>query len=225
MSLQEKLSAFKAQFESGQPPFEAVPAAAHEVMRRATNELRASGIAERFVRSGPAPAFALEDANGKLVSLADLLTKGAVVLSFYRGAWCPYCNIELQELERHAARIRAAGATLVTVTPQSAANSRKVIEQHKLSYPMLSDPGNAVAEQYGLRFRLPDYLIELYKQFGVDLLAFNGDPNWTLPMPARLVIDRRGEIRYAKADPDYTRRPEPEEVIPVLEGLTRTAAA
>ncbi|GAB2176035.1 peroxiredoxin-like family protein [Dongia sp. agr-C8] len=224
MSLQEKLSAFKARFESGQPPFEAVPAAAHEVMQRALDELRASGIAERAVRSGPAPVFALEDANGMRVSIGDLLMKGAVVLSFYRGAWCPYCNIELQELELHAARIRSAGATLVTVTPQSAANSRKVIEQHKLSYLMLSDPGNAVAEQYGLRYRMPDYLVALYRQLGVDLPAFNGDPSWTLPMPARYVIDRQGEIRYAKADPDYTRRPEPLEVIPVLEALTRSAA-
>lgn len=225
MSLQEKLSAFKAKFESGQPPFEAVPAAAHGVMKRALEELRASGIAERVLRTGPAPVFALDDANGLRISLADLLMKGAVVLSFYRGAWCPYCNIELQELERHAARIRMAGATLVTVTPQTAANSRKVIEQHKLSYPMLSDPGNAVAAQYGLRFQMPDYLIELYKQFGVDMPAFNGDPSWTLPMPARFVIDRQGQIQYAKADPDYTRRPEPDEVIPVLESLTKTAAA
>lgn len=224
MSLQEKLSAFKAKFESGQPPFEAVPAAAHAVMKRALEELRAAGLAERALKSGAAPLFALEDAYGKRVSLADLLMKGAVVLSFYRGAWCPYCNIELQELELHAARIRGAGATLVTVTPQTAANSRKMIDQHKLSYPMLSDPGNAVAEQYGLKFRLPDYLVALYKQFGVDLPSFNGDQSWTLPMPARFVIDRQGQIRYAKADPDYTSRPEPDEVIPVLEGLMKTAA-
>jgi peroxiredoxin len=224
MSLQEKLFAFKAQFESGQPPFEAVPAAAHEIMKRATEELRAAGIADRVPSSGPAPLFALEDAHGMRVNLADLLMKGAVVLSFYRGAWCPYCNIELQELELHATRIRGAGATLVTVTPQTAANSRKMIEQHNLSYLMLSDPGNAVAAQYGLKFGLPDYLVALYKQFGVDLPTFNGDPSWTLPMPARFVIDRQGQIRYAKADPDYTRRPEPDEVIPVLEGLTRTAA-
>jgi len=224
MSLQEKLSAFKAQFESGQPPFEAVPAAAHAVMKRATDELRASGIAERVLTSGAAPLFTLDDANGVLVSLGDLLQKGAVVLSFYRGAWCPYCNIELQELERHAARIRAAGATLVTVTPQTGANSRKIIEQHKLGYPMLSDPGNAVAAQYGLRFQMPDYLIALYQQFGVDLPAFNGDSSWSLPMPARFVIDRQGRIRYAKADPDYTRRPEPDEVMPILESLAKTAA-
>jgi peroxiredoxin len=224
MSLQEKLSAFKAQFESGQPPFEAVPAAAHQIIKRALDELRASGIEQRFVRSGPAPLFTLDDADGNRVGLGDLLAKGPVVLSFYRGAWCPYCNIELQELERHAARIRAAGATLVTVTPQNGANSRKVIAQHKLSYPMLSDAGNAVAAQYGLRFQMPDYLIALYKQFGVDLPAFNGDQTWSLPMPARFVIDRQGMIRYAKADADYTKRPEPDEVIPVLETLTRTAA-
>jgi peroxiredoxin len=225
MSLQEKLSAFKAEFESGRPPFAAVPAEAHAIMKRAVAELAASGIAERVRRTGKAPDFELHDAFGAPIRLGDLLMKGAVVLSFYRGAWCPYCNIELQELERAAGRIRAAGATLVTVTPQGAANSRKLIEQHKLSYLMLSDPGNAVAEAYGLRYRMPDYLVALYKQLGVDLPVFNGEASWTLPIPARFVIDREDEIRYAQADPDYTRRPEPTEVLPVLEGLRKTAVA
>jgi len=224
MSLQAKLSAFKAQFQSGQPPFEAVPAAVHAVMQRATDELAASGITERVRRSGQVPDFILEDANGTMVRLADLLAQGTTVISFYRGAWCPYCNIDLQELELNAAAIREAGAALVAITPQTPPNSRRLIAQHKLSFLILSDPGNAVAAQYGLRFRMPDYLIELYKQLGVSLPAFNGDESWTLPMPARFVIDRHGEIRYAEADPDYTKRPEPADLLPVLRELKAKAA-
>jgi peroxiredoxin len=225
MSLQEKLSAFKARFQSGQPPFERVPSGVHDIMKRATDELVASGAAARVRKSGPAPAFELKDADGQTVRLADLLAKGPAVLSFYRGVWCPYCNIDLQELEHHADRIRATGAALIAITPQTAANSRKLIAQHKLTFPILSDPGNVVADRYGLRFRLPDYLVDLYKQLGVDLPAFNADSSWTLPMPARFVIDRQGQIRHAEADPDYTRRPEPEGLLPVLQRLNSAATA
>ena len=225
MSLQEKLSAFKAQFQSGKAPFERVPPGVHDIMKRATDELAASGIAQRVRRTGMAPIFELQDAEGATVRLVDLLSKGPVVLSFYRGVWCPYCNLDLKELELYVDRIRAAGATLVAITPQTAANSRKSIAEHKLSFPILSDPGNAVAERYGLRFRMPDYLIELYKQFGVDLPTINGDGSWTLPMPARFILDRQGQIRYAETDPDYTRRPEPQDLLPVLEALRSKATA
>jgi peroxiredoxin len=172
------------------------------------------------VRSkGLAPAFELEDAHGTVVRLADLLATGPVVLSFYRGVWCPYCNLDVQALENYAARIAATGATLLAITPQTGANSRKLIATHGLSFPILSDPGNAVADQYGLRYRLPAYLVDVYKQLGVDLAVINGDDSWTLPIPARFVIDRRGLIRYAEAHPDYTQRPEPGDLLPVLRGL------
>jgi peroxiredoxin len=159
------------------------------------------------------------------VRLEGLLASGPVVLTFYRGVWCSYCNLDLQELEQYAPRIRWTGATPIAITPQSVANSRKSIAEHKLSFPILSDPGNEVAERYGLRFRMPDYLIDLYKQFGVDLPAFNGDGSWTLPMPARFVIDRHGRIRYAEASTDYTRRPEPEELLLTLRALMNETAA
>ena len=224
MSLQEKLSAFKTQFQSGEPPFDKVPAAVHEVLQRATDALIASGAAQRVPRAGAAPGFELKDAEGATVRLADLLEKGPAVLSFYRGVWCPYCNLDLQELELNAPALRATGATLVAITPQTASNSRRSIAQHKLTFPILSDPGNAVAERYGLRYRLPDFLIDLYRQLGVDLTVFNGDGSWTLPIPARFVVDREGRIRYAEADPDYTHRPEPADLLPILEQLARERA-
>jgi peroxiredoxin len=194
-------------------------------MQRATDEIAASGIAKRVRKSGAAPEFKLKDAGGVDVSLAALRKSGPVVLSFYRGVWCPYCNLDLKELELTAPAIKAAGATLVAITPQLPVNSRKSIAEHRLSFPILSDPGNAVAAEFGLRYRLPDYLIELYKQFGVDLPTINGDDSWTLPIPARFVIDRQGEIRHAEADPDYTQRPEPSDLLPVLQGLGKTVAA
>jgi len=225
MSLQEKLSAFKTQFESGQPPFDGVPPAVHEIMKRATNELIASGAADRVLRSGPAPDFDLHDAHGERIRLTDLLASGPVVVTFYRGVWCSYCNIDLEALEQQADAIRGFGASLVTITPQTAANSRKSINDKNLSFPLLSDPGNAVAELYGLRFRLPDYLIEVYKQLGVDLPTINGDASWTLPQPARFVVDAQGQIRHAEAHPDYTRRPDPETLLPILEALKTAAVA
>ena len=225
MSLQEKLSAFKAQFQSGKPPFEQVPPGVHAIMKRATDELIASGAAERVLSGGQAPDFALMNAGGETVRLGGLTAAGPVVLSFYRGIWCPYCNIDLKELELHADRIRAMGATLVAITPQTPVNSRKLIAEHRLSFQLLSDPANSVADRYGLRYRLPDYLIELYKQLGVDLPAFNGDGSWSLPIPARFVIDRHGQIRYAEAHPDYTVRPEPAALLPVLSGLRNPAIA
>jgi len=225
MSLQEKLTAFKAQFQSGKPPFEGVPASVHDAMQRATNELIASGAGQRVRRTGPAPQFELLDSNGALVRLADLLAAGPVVLNFFRGVWCPYCNIDLHALESCADEIAKAGATVVTITPQTAANSRKVIAAHGPTFPILSDPGNAVASRYGLRFQLPAYLIAVYKQLGVDLSVINGDDTWTLPMPARIAIDSRGLIRFAEAHPDYTKGSEPADLLPVLREIQRAGAA
>ena len=225
MGLQDKLDAFKARFQSGLPPFAGLPADTHALMRRATEELQASGLAARAVTSGAAPPFDLEASGGGRVRLAELLQAGPLVLSFYRGIWCPFCNLDLAELEAHAPAIRAAGASLLAITPQSPAHSRKLVADHRLGYPVASDPGNEVAARYGLRFRLPDDLIDLYQRLGVRLPAFNLDESWTLPMPARYVIDRGGKIRYAVVSPDYTVRPDPNEVLPTLERLATERVA
>ena len=224
MSLQDKLDAFKANFESGGPPFNA-PASIHEPMRRATAELVASGAAKRAAKIGDkAPAFVLKDPDGKDVSSADLLSHGPLVLTFYRGVWCPYCNLDIQALQDALPELEKHGARLVAISPQTAANSRRLIREHKLTFAVLSDPGNEVAAAFGLRFKLPDYLIDLYKNgFKNDLAVVNGDASWTLPMPARFVIGRDGKILYAEVNPDYTRRPDPEELIPALQKLKAAA--
>lgn len=220
MSLQDKLDAFKADFEAGKPPYN-VPYSVIETMHRATAELIASGAAQKALKAGDkAPAFTLNDPDGKPVSSADLLRQGPLVVTFYRGVWCPYCNMELQALQTALPDIRQAGANVVAISPQVAANSRKSVRQNKLEFPILSDTYNDVAAAFGLRFVLQDYLVELYKSLKNDLPAFNGDPSWTLPMPARYVIAPDGIIVYAEVNPDYTRRPDPSEMLPVIRKAT-----
>ncbi|GAN69523.1 peroxiredoxin-like family protein [Acetobacter orleanensis] len=216
MSLQAKLDAFKADFEAGKPPYN-VPPAVIEVMHRATAELITSGAAEKALKAGEkAPAFTLNDPDGNPVSSTGLLTKGPLVVSFYRGVWCPYCNMELQALEAALPSFRELGANLIAISPQTAVNSRKSVRQNHLDFPILSDTHNNVAAKFGLRFALPDYLVELYQNLKNDLPGFNGDESWTLPMPGRFVIGQDGVILYAEVNPDYTRRPEPEDMLPAL---------
>jgi peroxiredoxin len=159
------------------------------------------------------------------VSSRELLARGPLVISFYRGVWCPYCNLELQALQAALPQIRAHGANVVAISPQTAPNSRKSQRDNKLEFPILSDEQSKIAAAFGLRFSLPDYLIELYKSFKNDLPAFNNDPAWVLPMPARFVIGQDGIIAYAEVNPDYTQRPDPSELLPVLDRLVKAKAA
>jgi peroxiredoxin len=224
MSLQAKLDAFKADFEAGKPPYN-VPASVIETMHRATSELIASGAAAKALKAGDhAPSFVLNDADGRPVAAANLLSEGPIVVSFYRGVWCPYCNMELQALQGALPSFRELGAQLVAISPQNAVNSRKSIRTNGLEFPILSDPGNETAAAFGLRFKLPDYLVELYKSLKNELPAFNGDASWTLPMPGRFVIGQDGVILYAEVNPDYTRRPEPEDMLPALRSRVAQAA-
>jgi peroxiredoxin len=217
MTLQAKLDAFKADFEAGKPPY-SVPRSVIDTMHRATAELIASGQAQRAKQARDrAPSFALKDAEGNLVRSEDLLKKGPLIVSFYRGVWCPYCNMELQALQAAKPEFDKYGASVVAISPQTAPNSRKSMRENNLEFPILSDTKGDVGAAFGLRFNLPDYLIELYKNLKNDLPSFNDDPNWTLPMPARYVIGPDGVILYSEVNPDYTHRPEPEELIPALQ--------
>ena len=115
--------------------------------------------------------------------------------------------------------IESLGASLIVLSPQLQAFTKPGAERQKLAFPILTDPDNKVGEAYGLAFRLPDDLIGVYQANGIDLAKFNGDDSWRLSMPARIVIRRDGTVASAEADPDYTRRPEPEETLAVLRGL------
>ncbi|SHG21733.1 Peroxiredoxin [Kaistia soli DSM 19436] len=225
MTLQSKIDAFKADFQAGKPPY-SVPYSVIETMQRATAELIASGAAQKALKAGDRlPEFMLSDPDGKTVSSADLLAHGPLAISFYRGVWCPYCNMELQALQKTLPQFEALGAQLVAISPQNPVNSRKSMRQNNLTFPILSDPHNDVAAAFGLRFHMQDYLIELYKSLKNDLPAFNGDDSWTLPMPARYVVGQDGVLLYAEVNPDYTRRPEPEDMLPALRLAASRAAA
>ncbi len=225
MTLQSRLDAFKVDFEAGKPPYN-VPYSVIETMHRATAELVASGAAQGALKAGDKlPDFSLSDPYGNTVSSTDLLARGPLVISFYRGVWCPYCNMELQALEDSLPKFRELGASLVAISPQNPVNSRKSVRQNNLTFPILSDPHNEVAAAFGLRFEMQDYLVDLYKSLKNDLPAFNGDPSWSLPMPARYVVRQDGVILYAEVNPDYTRRPEPEDMLPALRLAAIQAAA
>jgi peroxiredoxin len=221
LPLQGKLDALKAEFETN-----IAPAPVVEALHRATDELIASGAPGKALKAGDvAPAFTLPDADGKPVSSRDLLAKGPLVVTFYRGVWCPYCNFDLTALEDARAEIEARGAGLVAVSQQTAPNSRKSQRQNGLGFPILSDKGGEVGAQFGVRWTVPNYLREIHKALGADLTQFNGEDSWTLSMPARYVIGQDGVIAYAEVNADYTRRPEPEAVFPVLDQLRRKRVA
>jgi peroxiredoxin len=216
MTLQAKLDAFKADFEAGKPPYN-VPRSVIETMHRATAELKATGLAERAKKVGDkAPAFLLKDPEGNIVSSKELLAKGPLIVTFYRGVWCPYCNMELQALQAALPEFQKLGASLVAISPQTAPNSRKSAKQNNLSFPILSDTKGEVGTAFGLKFKLPDYLVKLYKGLKNELPTINDDPEWTLPMPARHVIGPDSTILYSEVNPDYTIRPEPSDMFAAL---------
>ena len=225
MSLQDRLDAFKADFENGKLPFK--PTAQQlEAMHRATAELITSGQAGRALKAGDkAPDFVLNDPDGKPVSSRDLLAKGPLVVSFYRGVWCPYCNLELQALQAALPAIEERGANVIAISPQTAPNSRRSQRDNKLGFHVTQDRKAQVANAFGIRFALPDYLVEVYKGFKNDLPLINDDPSWVLPMPARYVIGTDGVIAYAEINPDYTQRPDPSELLPVLDRVRASKAA
>ena len=217
MKLQTKLNALKKGFEL-KAPKDAV-----EIIHRAADDLRQSGILESVVKVGDkAPDFSLQDGNGKQIILEALLTKGPVVLSFYRGKWWPYCNLELAALEKTAAEINELGASLVAISPQQEVYNRELIQERKLTFQILSDPGNEVAQSYGLKYKFPDDLKEVYLKFNIDLEKYNGDNSWTLPLPTRLIIDADGIIQYVEANVDHTVRPDPEETVSALKDIVDT---
>jgi peroxiredoxin len=223
--LQDKLDALKADFKAGKFPL--VPSAEQlALMDRATDELIVSGQVGRALKAGDrAPEFTLNDPDGNPVSSKALLEKGPLVISFYRGVWCPYCNLELQALQEALPAITARGAKVIAISPQTAPNSRKSQRQNNLGFPILSDAKSEVASKFGVRFNLPGYLIDIYKQFKNDLPLINDDNSWVLPMPARYVIGQNGMIAYSEINPDYTQRPDPSELLPVLDKLTNAKAA
>jgi len=191
-------------------------------MIRAHMGLAASGIAQRALKAGDcAPDFRLPDARGGSLRLNSLLAAGPVVLSFYRGGWCPYCNLELRALQQALPGITRLGATLVAVSPQTPDESLSTAEKNALVFPVLSDAGSATAKSFGTAYDLAEELRPIYTRFGHALPDKNGDESWVLPIPATYIIDTDGTITLAFVDVDYRNRLEPADILAALQSLSR----
>lgn len=188
---------------------------------RHIRELAASGQVERAIKAGDrAPSFTLQNAAGEAFSSADLLAKGPLIVSFFRGSWCPYCVAELEALDEIVPDLQAIGGALLAITPERPERTATLSEAKGFHFNILIDPGNAVADSFGVGYTFPEYLRELYHDvLKHDLASHNDDPVWKLPMPARFVIDGSGLVREAKVDPDYRRRPEPAVSLEVVRSL------
>jgi peroxiredoxin len=181
---------------------------------RAVAELFASGIEERILPVGAtAPEFALKDTSGRLVRSSDLLALGPLVIKFFRGRWCAYCSTELEAWRELHGRLREAGGLLVAISPQSSRQSDFMVGQHQLPFPVLCDPGCAIAERFGLAYSIPDYLRAYYRSILVNIPFVNGDESWRLPLPATYVLARDRRVLFAQAYADFRVRPEPEEAL------------
>src|SRR5271154_5842517 len=197
-----------------------VPAETQANHARAVAELKERHIAANILPVGAkAPTFELHNHDGKLISSAELLSKGRAVLCFIRGRWCPFCVGQLEAMNLVLPEIEQAGATFAAISPQTVKQSFFMRDQHKLRFPLLSDAENKVARQFGLTYRIPDEQRAVYQRAFVNLPFVNGDDSWELPIPATYIIDCDGTVLYASANEDYTERPEPEDIVRVLQIL------
>ena len=214
MSLFEQIQELQREF------MKQVPEEVAKVMQGATEKLVQSGIEQRSLKVGEKiPPFTLPNATGEMISSETLLARGPLVIDFYRGGWCPYCNLELKALQDALTDIEAQGAQLVAISPNIPDESLNSIEKHALAYEVLSDIKNNVARQFGLVYVLDERLQGIYKEFGIDIPAMNNDESYEIPIPATYVIDKEGIVVSAFAEADYTKREEPSKVIETLKKI------
>jgi peroxiredoxin len=211
MTLQDKLDDITAQTRTLVQPERL------ELNERAIAELFASGIEDKLLKPGEAaPAFALTDANGKLVRSTDLLALGPLVVCFFRGRWCPYCVTELEAWRDLFPTLRERGALLVAISPQTVRQNDFTAAQHTLPFPLLRDEGAKVAAEFGAAYSVPGEMQGYYRSILVNIPFINGEQSWQLPVPATFVIDQNGVVRWSQGHADFRVRPEPTEVLKSL---------
>ena len=194
-----------------------VPAEIQAIHSRAIAELNEKHIVDNSLSvAKKAPVFELQDQNAKPVSSADLLAKGRLVICFIRGRWCPFCVGQLEAMNRILPQIEHAPASLIAISPQTVKQSFFMADQHRLRFPLLSDPGNRVARQFGLVYRVPDYQRAVYRRVFINLPFANGDESWELPVPATYILNRNGSVLFSSVNTDYAERPEPAEILSQL---------
>lgn len=211
--LQSRLDAMKAGSAGHLPPEKLA------VMEAATEKLRASEITKKALPVGARfPDVELKNYLGKKIRIQSLLKSGPVIVTFYRGGWCPYCNAQLKAFQDVLPRLKSAGAQLVAISPETPKNAAETVGKDALEFEVLSDPGNRVAKKLGLVFGVTPELKKIYQDFGIDLAQSQANPDWELPIPATYVIQKDGKVSYAFLDVDYTRRADPEEILTLLQG-------
>lgn len=217
MSLKQELAEYRAGW------FKRVPAERQAIMERHIAQLR-SGLAKMALKVGDrAPSIVLGNAKGETVDVGALLKKGPVIVAFYRGGWCPFCNLELRAFQRLLPDIEASGASLVAISPEKPDDSLSTAEKNALTFEVLSDVGQKVGRAFRLVYDFSDELKSAYNGFGLDIPAKNGTAGeWALPISATYIIGRDGVIVYAYTDADYRDRADPSEI---LAALKQTAAA
>ena len=199
-----------------------VPPETQAIHARAIAELKKRNLAQNILPLGAkAPEFELQDHDGRNLSSSDLLAKGRLVLCFIRGRWCPFCVGQMEAMNPVLPEIERAGATLAAISPQTVKQSFFMHDQHKLRFPLLSDSRNVVARQFGLTYRVNQEQQGVYRRAFVNLPFANGDESWQLPIPATFIVERDGTVLSASANEDYTERPEPRDILRVLNATFR----
>jgi peroxiredoxin len=199
---------------------EKIPESVSSRIKVDTSAIDASGVAPGLGVGDAAPNFTLPDALGRPVSLSDQLQNGPVVLTFYRGEWCPFCNLQLRSLQQALPRFLEHGATLIAISPQAPDHALSLTEKYDLGYPVLSDLDQSVIRDYRVQFTLSGDLEDLQVNvFQNDHGTQNADHSRSLPVPATFVIDQGGVVRAAFVSADWRYRPEPADIITALEAL------
>ena len=199
------------------------PAEKASIMARADAELSEKQVLKNVLKVGDtAPNFNLPNATGNTVSLENVLSRGPAVVVFYRGGWCPYCNLELRAYQRLLPEIEKAGGQLLAISLQSPDETLSTQEKNELAYPVLSDTDGKVTQAFGLLFELPDYLQDLYTELGHDLPNIQSVGKWALPVPGTFVIAPNGKIVASYADVNYRVRMEPEEALAAIKAISAT---
>ena len=212
MSLKAQIDAYNVQKDAK------LPADVLALMNTTNEELIAQHIKDNALQIGQkVENFSLVNHNGENIELADLLKKGPVIISFYRGGWCPYCNLELKALNDYLPQFKTQSAQLIAISPQLPDETLSTAQKNDLEFDVLCDVSNKVAEQFGLLFTLDERIQALYTQFGIDFEHYYGDKSFKLPLPATYVINQEGVITYAFLSEDYTLRAEPIDVMTALE--------
>ena len=195
-----------------------IPTSIRAVMNNATKKLEASGILDKVTKTNDKYIdFSLENQKGEKTILSKELEHGPVVLTFYRGGWCPYCNLQLKAYSERIEDFKNKGAKLIAVTPDKLTELKKTTKKNDVKFTIVSDPNNKIARKYGLVFQLEEELKNIYLKFGLDLEKSQGNDSWELPIPATYVINRNGKIVYSFLNTDYTRRANVDEILEAIE--------